>query len=130
MKWISFLAAYRYGLLWPFALILMLLNGISCKPAPARSSDIPVYGRYDPPFHQDEPDSTMVYAVVEVPAGTSVLRALDTTMQIRPLSEKPIDFLPFPGNYGFIAGCAKTDTATGLAQPLPVMILMSSLEAG
>jgi inorganic pyrophosphatase len=98
---------------------------------PNDQSSVPVYGRYLPRSVAHElNDSTIVYAVIEIPAGTATMQAVDSAKHISPLSDTPIDFLPFPGNYGFIAGCARTDTASGAIWPLPVLVMMPALEEG
>jgi len=86
--------------------------------------------RYMPPLTTSGVDSTRLYAVVEIPAGSVLQQAIDSNRQIRPISDIPVDFLPFPGNYGFIAGCATRDTLTGKTFPLPVCIMMPALREG
>ncbi len=100
----------------------------SCKEAEPEQT-LPRYLRYTPTAVLQIRDSTGVYAVVEIPAGTTHLQAIDTAGHISSLSEQPVDFLPFPGNYGFIAGCGKIDTVSGGLVPLPVLVMMHALEA-
>jgi inorganic pyrophosphatase len=98
---------------------------------PKEESSVPVYGRYHPPaVAKEHQDSLLVYAVVEIPAGTAILQTVDSTKRIAPVDNVPIDFLPLPGNYGFVAGCARIDTLSGVAEPLPVLVIMSAFEEG
>jgi inorganic pyrophosphatase len=75
-------------------------------------------------------DSTAYYAVIEVPAGTTRLQKIDTAGQVVAETEPPVDFLPFPGNYGFISGSGIVDTASRELRPLPVLVMMHALETG
>jgi inorganic pyrophosphatase len=88
-----------------------------------------LYTRYTPEHIQEAIDSAGVYAVVEIPAGTSFLQAMDTAGVMHKVSSEPVDFLPFPGNYGFVAGCGRQDSIDGKLHPLPILVLMHSLEA-
>lgn len=129
MKIETMLSSGQFHLLCHLVMMAPLLVVMSCH-QPAETPQVPVYGRYLPPNIASLQDSTLVYAVIEVPAGTAVVQALDTTMEIRPVEERPVDFLPFPGNYGFIAGCAVVDTMDNTIGPLPVMVLMPALNEG
>jgi inorganic pyrophosphatase len=107
--------------------LMFLVSGCGPKEEPS----VPVYGRYHPPPHaKGQEDSLVVYAVVEIPAGTVIIQTVDSTKRIAPVDNVPIDFLPMPGNYGFIAGCARMDTLSGVAVPLPVLVMMSAFEEG
>lgn len=111
---------------WAIVLMAVCLFA-SCK---RDDPEGPVYGRFEPAMHSEAGDSLLTYAVIEIPAGTAIIRAVDSSSQITPVDNRPVDFLPFPGNYGFVAGCAKTDTLTGDVRPLPVMLMMPALESG
>lgn len=104
-------------------LITLILAG--CKEK--EIEPLPLYVDFSPTRVLQEPDSASVYAVVEIPAGTTLMQHIDTSGQVLTESPDPVDFLPFPGNFGFIAGCGKRDTVTGKISPLPVLIMMQAL---
>lgn len=105
--------------------LLCSLN--ACK-EPVAEAPPPLFVRYRPSVVLHSNDSIGVFAVVEIPAGTTHLQAIDTAGRVLPVSDRPVDFLPFPGNYGFIAGCAKEDSVSGMIVPLPVLVMMHALE--
>lgn len=109
--------------------ILACLTCIACRDV--ADPRLPAYARYVPSSLLDQQDSAGIFAVIEIPAGTATIRALDTTLlEIYPFEGPPIDFLPFPGNYGFVAGCARVDTVNNTYKPLPVLVLMEAIETG
>jgi inorganic pyrophosphatase len=72
----------------------------------------------------------LLQAVVEIPAGTNHERRYDAAThefvsQQRAGKDKVLEFLPYPGNYGFVPG---TSTASG--SPLPVLVLAESQPIG
>ncbi|SMB97097.1 Inorganic pyrophosphatase [Hymenobacter roseosalivarius DSM 11622] len=72
----------------------------------------------------------LLQAVIEVPAGTNLERRYDPAThefapQQRAGKDRVLEFLPYPGNYGFVPG---TNTATG--GPLPVLVLAESQPTG
>lgn len=110
-----------------FSIVALL---ITMMPAGCKEKEIeppPLYLHYTPTRVLQEPDSNSVYAVVEIPAGTTSLQRIDTSGQMLALGRDPIDFLSFPGNYGFIAGCGKMDSVSGQLSPLPVLVMMQAL---
>jgi inorganic pyrophosphatase len=72
-------------------------------------------------------DSSSVFAVVEVPAGATQSLWIDTSGESHVMDTRPYDFLPYPGNYGFIAGCGRRDSITDELEPLPVLVMMHAL---
>lgn len=85
------------------------------------------YARFDPPVVGAVEDSNAIYAVVEVPAGTTTLQQLDTVSgEIVPLANGDIDFLPAPGNVGFISSTLHTENA----RPIGAIVLMHALAEG
>lgn len=79
----------------------------------------------------------LLQVVVEVPAGTNhEQRYNPPTHSFQPLQqagvERVVEFLPFPGNYGFIPGTrvAAGGVNTLPDQPLPALILAESEPAG
>ncbi|QIL75759.1 inorganic diphosphatase [Hymenobacter sp. HDW8] len=72
----------------------------------------------------------LLQTVIEVPAGTNLERRYDPAThefapQQRAGKDRVLEFLPYPGNYGFVPG---TSTATGA--PLPVLVLAESQPIG
>ncbi|WP_133271848.1 inorganic diphosphatase [Hymenobacter radiodurans] len=72
----------------------------------------------------------LLQTVIEVPAGTNLERRYDPAThefapQQRAGKDRVLEFLPYPGNYGFIPG---TSTATGA--PLAVLVLAESQPTG
>ena len=83
------------------------------------------YSGFEPP----EFDSSAVYAVVEIPAGSSQLRQYDTlSKRVELLPEADhTGFLPFPANFGFIASTYQDPISGGNGAPLPALILSDHL---
>lgn len=102
-------------------LILWLILVAGCK------DDRHPYARFQPEHVEESVDSASVYAVVEIPAGTTMLRKLDTISgEIRPVEKGNIDFLPAPGNVGFIASTLDPR----YREPLQTVLLMEALSPG
>ncbi len=113
--------------LWPTAALLSCLYIAACGP---NASYRAPYSHYTPPSVVEQRDSFHIYAVIQVPAGTARVHAFDSAMFMTHIADAPTDFLPAPGNLGFIAGCVRKDTLTGRGTPLPVMVMMPALETG
>ncbi|MDX1478378.1 MAG: inorganic diphosphatase [Saprospiraceae bacterium] len=80
------------------------------------------YARFEPPSTAGDTSGAAIYGVVEIPAGTTVLRRLDTlTGAVEVLPDQSVDFLPYPANFGFIARTIREGS------PLPALILMHAL---
>jgi inorganic pyrophosphatase len=109
------------------AWLVMVITFFSCAEK-KKEDPLPPFVKYVPTFVSEVQDTSKVFAVIEVPAGTSTLQAIDSTGEIGIQEGKPVDFLPFPGNFGFIAGCVKRDTISGRLIPLAVMVLMDALK--
>ena len=88
---------------------------------------MPLYVNYTPTQIVQDADTNRVFAVVEIPSGTTVQQVIDTSGLLHTATDHPFDFLPYPGNYGFIAGCGKRDSITRLLKPLPVLVMMHAL---
>ena len=70
--------------------------------------------------------------VVEIPAGTNHKYKYDSdqkkiTLEHKPQGEQMINFLPFPGNYGFIPA---TSTGAEGKEALQVLLLSEALPSG
>jgi inorganic pyrophosphatase len=108
---------------------IILISILGCKDEDGRSG-IPRFERFTPMFVSVPLDSTSVYAVVEMPAGTNAVMEMDTMGVLHPAHDPMIKFLPFPGNFGFVAGCGRRDSVSGVLTPLPVLVMMSALAPG
>ncbi|WP_175470892.1 inorganic diphosphatase [Hymenobacter psychrophilus] len=92
------------------------------------------------PRHADLPtfsvERKLLQLVVETPAGTNhEQRYNPTTNAFEPLRlaglEAVVEFLPAPGNLGFVPGTSPPDEAQGQpGQPLPALLLAESQPAG
>ena len=106
-----------YGLL----LLLLLFN--SCKtPVDYLKTDL----RSDNGYFQ---------AVIEIPAGTNSkieYHKIDKVFKasLRDGEERKIDFLPYPGNYGFIPSTFSDPENGGDGDALDVMVLSSTIASG
>ena len=108
--------------------VMLLTVGIAASCTAKKQEDpLPLFVKYTPTFVSGIADTSRVFVVVEIPAGTSTLQAIDSSGEIRS-SGMTVDFLPFPGNFGFVAGCGRWDTATGQLLPLPAMVMMDALQ--
>ncbi len=76
-----------------------------------------------------------VNVVIEIPAGTNriVVYDQDSRMFICEQengSEKIIDFLPYPTNYGFVPGTFTDPVLGGDGRPVAIMVICESLPTG
>ena len=74
-------------------------------------------------------------AVIEIPSGTNLkveFNKVDKVFKpdIRDGKERSINFLPYPGNYGFIPSTYSDPEKGGDGDPLDVIILSSALKSG
>jgi inorganic pyrophosphatase len=83
-----------------------------------------------PPFTREH-----VNAVIEIPAGTN--KKLEYNLEKKMFlagqstdSEQNIDFLPCPGNYGFVPGTYLDPIMGGNGYPIDILILSESLPTG
>ncbi|QJX45880.1 inorganic diphosphatase [Hymenobacter taeanensis] len=89
-------------------------------------ADLPTYSK----------ERRLLQVVVEVPAGTNHEQYYDPAAhEFKPSQqagiERVVEFLPFPGNYGFIPGTRASASASVLAeQPLQALVLAESEPAG
>lgn len=112
----------------PHLLLASLCSGLgllaSCR---TDFADLPTFSK----------ERRLLQAVIEIPAGTNhEQRYNPTTHDFQPLQqagvERIVEFLPFPGNYGFIPGTrvAAAGVNTAIDQPMPVLVLAESEPAG
>lgn len=76
-----------------------------------------------------------VNCIIEIPAGTSKKIEFNKTskkfaVDLRDGKERIIEYLPYPGNYGFIASTFSNPDEGGDGDPLDVLVLCESLKTG
>jgi inorganic pyrophosphatase len=81
----------------------------------------------------NEDGSVNVY--IEIPAGTNVKKEIheeDSTIKPDQINgqDRIIDFLPYPGNYGFIAGTMMDEELGGDGDALDVLVLCDARKSG
>jgi len=87
------------------------------------------------PLHSAAQDSLTFTAVVEIPAGTNVKWEYDYEKDQMSVSrvngkERMINYLPYPGNYGFLQGTYQDPEKGGDGDALDVIIISQSVEKG
>jgi inorganic pyrophosphatase len=108
---------------FPVILILGVIGLANCQPDYA---NLPTFSK----------ERNLLQAVVEVPAGTNHERLYDpTSKQIRNRqragTDYVVEFLPYPGNFGFIPGTfTKPSREFPAGRPLPILILAESEPSG
>lgn len=80
-------------------------------------------------------DSGRFQAVIEIPAGTNKKVELDKTSNTfkvdqRDGKDRIISFLPYPANYGFIAGTLSDASTGGDGDPVDVLVIAETLKTG
>ncbi len=76
-----------------------------------------------------------IMAVIEIPSGTNRKieynpSTLRFEIDIKNGKERVIDFLPYPGNYGFIPSTLMDEERGGDGDALDILIIAESLETG
>lgn len=109
-----------------FAILLLgaaLLGGLpACRP---NYAELPTFSA----------ERKLLQVVVEMPAGTNHEQRYDpATKEFRPLqqagSDQLVEFLPFPGNFGFIPGTRLPGADSTGQRPLAAVVLSESQPAG
>ena len=100
--------------------LLLLIGGCG-----TRYADLPTFSA----------DHQLLQLVVEMPAGTNHERRYNpatNTFEPRRLAglEAVVEFLPAPGNLGFVPGTSGAAVPGGPASPLPALLLAESQPAG
>ena len=80
-------------------------------------------------------ESGHINAVIEIPAGTNDKIEFDyktASFEVDQINDQPriIQFLPYPGNYGFIPGTKMTSDQGGDGDPLDILIIGSHQPTG
>jgi inorganic pyrophosphatase len=74
-------------------------------------------------------ENGQIQAVVEIPAGELDISEWDEDSESF-VRKGQIDFLPFPGNYGFIPGTLHPENENGSGESLDVLVLSQREEVG
>lgn len=107
-----------------FSLMLLIALSISCSNKQMRNFNaIPSFS------------SKYTNAVIEIPAGTNtkIEYHIDKKMFLPNQvdgQERMIDFLPYPGNYGFIPGTYLDPLIGGDGDPIDVLVISESVPTG
>ncbi|WP_353777099.1 inorganic diphosphatase [Winogradskyella sp. 3972H.M.0a.05] len=108
----------------PILLIIVILFS-ACK----NNNSIDYYS------YQTFSDEGNPYAIIEIPAGTN--KKLEYNSEANSFDvdkengkERIIDFLPYPGNYGFIPSTYSNTDTGGDGDALDVLVLCESLKTG
>lgn len=107
------------GGLWLFVLTLFT----NCNPA-MKIFETPTFSK-----------ENNVNCIIEIPAGTSKKIEFNKeskkfAVDVRDGKDRIIEYLPYPGNYGFIASTYSNPEKGGDGDPLDVLVLCESLETG
>ena len=106
------------------ALLLIFITAISCNRQTIDYSKLQAFS-----------EQGNIQAVVEIPAGTNRKIEFDKEDHIfktdqRNGKDRIINFLPYPGNYGFIPSTKSNVEKGGDGDALDVLILSERLETG
>jgi inorganic pyrophosphatase len=110
-------------------LFASLLSFTACQKAP--EAPLPP----DPRELSAFTESGSVHAVIEIPAGTNHKIEFDKASgsfqtDQRNGRDRVIDFLPYPGNYGFIPGTMMSESEGGDGDALDVLVISESQATG
>ena len=105
-------------------LILILITATSCNNQNTDYTNLPLYS-----------EDNNIQAVIEIPAGTNHKiefnkKKLIFEVDKRNGKERIINFLPYPGNYGFIPSTYSNPKKGGDGDALDILILCESLKTG
>ena len=85
--------------------------------------------------HMIDSDDTSLEAIIEIPAGTN--KKYEYNYQTKSLEceiingqERTVNYLPYPGNYGFILNTYMDPKLGGDGDALDVLIISESIEQG
>lgn len=79
-------------------------------------------------YRQNEPyDADRLFAVIETPAGSSIVASYDFKKDLITTSTDTINFLPYPGNFGFILRNEVIERSLDRNDHLSCLVLSSSI---
>ncbi|MEM9261460.1 MAG: inorganic diphosphatase, partial [Bacteroidota bacterium] len=110
--------------------LLILLSCWSCEPSPANGLTLP-----SDPDAVASIENDALNVIVEIPAGTNhkVEYKAGKGFRIDTLGgglARIVNFLPYPGNYGFVPSTLMDRERGGDGDPLDVLVLCESLPTG
>jgi len=105
-------------------LLFFLIIASSCNNQYTDYNNLPLYS-----------ESNILQAVIEIPAGTNHKiefnkKELIFEVDTRNGNERVINFLPYPGNYGFIPSTYSNPKKGGDGDALDILVLCESLKTG
>lgn len=117
--------AMKFSCFLPTAIALLLFLG--CEPAGPSPEELYQSATFS--------ERGYVQAVVEIPAGTNhkmeyFPKEGDFRVDIKNGRERLIDFLPYPGNYGYIPSTLMAESEGGDGDALDVLIIAESAPTG
>lgn len=106
-----------------FILFISILFSISCSEPKTDFKNLPAF------------TSKGIMAVIEIPSGTNRKFEYNYSSQefevdVKNGKERVIDFLPYPGNYGFIPSTLMDEIRGGDGDALDILIIAESLKTG
>ncbi|MEM6769882.1 MAG: inorganic diphosphatase [Bacteroidota bacterium] len=113
-----------------FPLLLLLLALFSCQSTDSRNLDHP-----SDPYHVASLEGDALNVIVEIPAGTNHKVEFKPAMgftndTLLGGTERIINFLPYPGNYGFVPSTLMDKARGGDGDPLDVLVLCENVPTG
>jgi inorganic pyrophosphatase len=114
------------GAYWVIIGLSLIMQACDGLPDTSHSARQPDYYSMSP-FENDT-----LRAVIEIPAGTN--NKIEWNQSNRQFlvnqvdgRDRVVDFLPYPGNYGFIPGTMMEEARGGDGDPLDVLVICPSL---
>ena len=111
-------------LVYLYSVLLLMLLSLSCKQASSRYGEMPTFT-----------EKGGINVIIEIPAGTNPKTEYNYANKRFEVEEvegkkRSIDFLPYPGNYGFIPSTYMDPEKGGDGDALDVLVLSEALERG
>ena len=109
-------------------LLLVLFN--ACQ-----SADPPTFDQPADPYAVASQEGDALNVIVEIPAGTNhkiefKLASGFTNDTLMGGQDRVVNFLPYPGNYGFVPSTMMDENRGGDGDPLDVLVLCESVPTG
>ena len=111
-------------LIYLYSGLLLLLLSLGCKQASSTYGEMPTFT-----------EKGGINVIIEIPAGTNEKTEYNYSnkrFEVEKIKGKKrsVDFLPYPGNYGFIPSTYMDPEKGGDGDALDVLVLSESLERG
>lgn len=116
-------------------LYLAALLSLACSPTIKTNEESHSSNIADVTRSTSSSDNLIFYAVVEIPAGTNKKVEIDKETEEfrvdqRDGKDRIISFLPYPANYGFIAGTLSDAAEGGDGDAVDVLVIAEQLKTG